>query len=262
LNLALFAAIVGKGWDWFGTFRLFLGNAYLLNVPVYWLLAAGIYALRIAQQARERERRALKLEAQLSEARLLALRAQLEPHFLFNALNTIAVLMREDVDAADRVLALLSRLLRRVLDAASAPEVQLRQEVEFLEAYLAIEQARFPHRLSFHVDVDPQLLDARVPSLILQPLVENAVRHGVAARTAAGRIEVAASREDEMLLVTVRDDGPGMADDAQEGIGLSNTRSRLELLYGKRHSFRLDRAEGGGLQIALAIPLQAAAAAT
>lgn len=124
LNLALFAAIVGKGWDWFGTFRLFLGNAYLLNVPVYWLLAAGIYALRIAQQARERERRALKLEAQVSEARLLGLRAQLD------ALNTIAVLIREDVEAADRVLALLSRLLRRVLDAASAPEVKLREEVE------------------------------------------------------------------------------------------------------------------------------------
>ena len=266
INLALFAIVaphvdaVSVGPDWFATFSRLLATTFLLNVPVYWLLVGAAHAVRLAQAARERERRALRLEAQLAEARLLALRAQLQPHFLFNALNTVSVLMREDVDAADRVLVLLSGLLRRALDTSAVSEVELREEVAFVEAYLAIEKTRFDEQLSYRIDIDPPLLDARVPSLILQPLVENAVRHGLAGRASPGRIEIAAACIDGMLHLAVRDNGVGMNRDATDGVGLSNTRSRLRLLYGSFHSFELTAAQGGGLEVALTIPLRAAQA--
>jgi two-component system, LytTR family, sensor kinase len=260
-NLALFAVIapvvnaIGVRPTWAATFARLVGTMFLLNAPVYWLIVGTAQALRIARQARERERRALRLEVQLAEARLLVLRAQLEPHFLFNALNTVSVLMRENVDAADRVLILLSGLLRRALDTSATAEVELRQEVAFLEAYLALEQVRFADRLSYRLAIDPQLLDQRVPSLILQPLVENAVRHGLGDRKDSGQIEIAAARRGDMLQLTVRDNGSGMAADAPIGVGLSNTRSRLQLLYGNRHSFELSAADGGGLTVCIGIPL-------
>lgn len=261
LNLALFAAIapsvdaVSVQPTWIATFGRLIGTTFLLNVPVYWLIIGTAQALRIASKARERQQRALKLEAQLAAARLHVLRAQIEPHFLFNALNTVSVLMRENVDAADRVLILLSGLLRRALDTSTTAEVELRQEIEFLEAYLALEKARFDDRLCYHLEIDPHLLDRRVPSLILQPLVENAVRHGIAARRDAGRIEIAAEHNGAMLQLTVRDNGPGMPTDAALGVGLSNTRTRLQLLYGSRHSFELRAAESGGLMVCIGIPL-------
>lgn len=262
-NLALFAIIapqvgaVNAGPDWYATFSRLLGTTFLLNVPVYWLVIGAIHAAHLARAAREREGRALRLEAQLSEARLLALRAQLQPHFLFNALNTVSVLMREDVDTADRILVLLSGLLRRALEASSVSEVALREELAFVEAYLAIEQARFDERFSYRIDIDPQLPDARVPSLILQPLVENAVRHGLSASTSPGRVEIAATCGDGMLHLTVRDNGVGISSDAIDGVGLSNTRSRLRLLYGDAHAFELKAAQGGGVLVSLAIPLLA-----
>ena len=262
LNLGLFAlaapyvGATSAGPTWWATFSRLLGTTFLLDLPVYWILVGASEAARLARAARERERRALLLEARLADARLLALRAQLQPHFLFNTLNTVSVLMREDVEAADRVLVLLSGLLRRALEGHDAHEVPLREEIAFLETYLEIERTRFADRLSYRVGVDPAVLEARVPSLILQPLVENAIRHGVARRASPGRVEVSAERRDGELHVTVRDDGPGLAPDATDGVGLANTRARLEQLYGAEHTFRLDGGDGGGLVVSLAIPLR------
>lgn len=263
LDLALFATIAplvgakSAGLTWLDSFQRLFATSFLLHVPVYWLIIGAGAALRVVRDASERERRALRLEAQLAEARLLVLRAQLEPHFLFNALNTISVLMRENVDDADRVLVLLSGLLRRALDTSTAGEIELRHEIAFAEAYLALEQIRFADRLTYRFDVEPQLLDLRVPSLILQPLIENAVRHGLRERKADGSIEIAAERQSDMLWLTVRDNGKGMAANASAGVGLSNTRSRLALLYGERHSFDLLPAPGGGLLARIGIPLSA-----
>jgi two-component system LytT family sensor kinase len=260
-NLALFAFVapgvgaMSVGADWMDTYRRLVGTALLLNIPVYWLVVGGLLWQRAAAAARARERRALQLEAQLSEARLSALRAQLQPHFLFNALNTISVLMHEDVDRADRVLVLLSQLLRRGLDASMAGEVALHDEIAFIDAYLEIEKARFDQRLHYRLDIEPGLLDARVPSLILQPLVENAVRHGLAGRV-PGRIEVSARRVGDHLKLAVTDSGRGRAEGAPDGVGLSNTRARLRLLYGADHGFELAPATGGGLRASLWFPLR------
>ncbi len=261
-NLAAFATLATQvgatsaGPTWFVTFARLIGTAFLLNVPVYWLIVGVAHALRLARSAHERERQALQLETQLADARLQALRSQLQPHFLFNSLNTIAVLMREDVDAAERTLVLLGNLLRRALESSAAQEVELHEEIAFLELYLAIETTRFAERLTCSVDVDPELLCAYVPSLILQPLVENAVRHGLATLGHAGRIEVAAVRNGDRLRLSVLDNGVGLDRDTQLGFGLSSTRSRLELLYGNRYSFELGNARDGGLQVELQIPLR------
>lgn len=264
LNLALFAAVapavgaISAGPTWAATFSRLLATTFLLNLPVYWLLVGAAHALRAARRAAEHDVRQARLESQLAEARLVALRAQLEPHFLFNALNTVAVLMREDVEAADRVLVQLSGLLRRALQVGEAVEIPLRDELALAEAYLAVEQARFADRMAYRVDVDAALLDARVPSLILQPLVENAIRHGLAARAGVGRVEIAVAVHDGVLRLAVRDDGPGMAPAAVDGVGLSNTRARLQLLYGDRHAFRIGAAPGGGTMAAMSIPLRKA----
>ena len=263
IDLALFAAIAplvgakSAGLTWLATFQRLFATSFLLHVPVYWLIIGAGAALRVVREASERERRALRLEAQLAEARLLVLRAQLEPHFLFNALNTVSVLMRENVDDADRVLVLLSGLLRRALDTSTAGEIELRHEIAFAEAYLALEQIRFADRLAYRFDVEPELLDLRVPSLILQPLIENAVRHGLKERKTDGSIEVGAERQGDMLLLTVRDNGQGMAANASAGVGLSNTRSRLALLYGERHSFELLPGRDAGVLARIGIPLSA-----
>jgi two-component system LytT family sensor kinase len=260
-NLALFAFVaplVGAesiGVDWLDTYRRLAGTALLLNVPVYWLVVAGLLWQRASGAARDRERDALRLEAQLAEARLGALRAQLQPHFLFNALNTVSVLMHEDVERADRVLVLLSQLLRRGLDPSMSGEVALHEEIAFIDAYLEIEKARFEQRLHYRLDIEPGLLDARVPSLILQPLVENAVRHGLASRV-PGRIEVTARRVGDHLRLAVVDSGRGRAEGAPDGVGLSNTRARLRLLYGADHGFELTPATGGGLRASLWFPLR------
>ncbi len=262
LNLALFAAVaplvgaISAGPTWAATFSRLLATTFLLNLPVYWLLVGAAHALRAARRAAEHQVRQARLESQLADARLVALRAQLEPHFLFNALNTVAVLMREDVEAADRVLVQLSVLLRRALQVGEAIEIPLREELALAEAYLAVEQARFADRMAYRVEVDGALLDARVPSLILQPLVENAIRHGLGARAESGRVEITGAAHDGALRLSVYDDGPGITPAAVDGVGLSNTRARLDLLYGDRCVFRIGPAPGGGTLAEMSIPLR------
>jgi signal transduction histidine kinase len=197
---------------------------------------------------RETQQRALltaQLETRLVEAHLRTLQSQLHPHFLFNTLHAISVLMHRDVQAADRMLVRLSDLLRLTLDSAARPEIRLSEEMEFLSKYLQIEQVRLGDRLSVDFDVDNDVLDSMVPALILQPLVENAIKHGIAPDTRPGRITIAARADGDMLVMTVSDTGPGPNERAMAslstGIGLANTRARLTTMFGARFRFEFQR---------------------
>ncbi|WP_374473069.1 sensor histidine kinase [Arenimonas sp.] len=259
-NLALFALaapLIGAANTeptWLATFSRLLGTTLLLNLPVYWLVVAAAHIGRLVRTAREKDRRQLRLEAQLADARLQTLRTQLQPHFLFNALNTISVLMHEDARAADRILLQLSALLRRSLEANEAHEVTLGEEIRFLESYLAIEQARFGGRLGYYLHVPESALQARVPNLLLHPLVENALRHGLSTRAGPGRVEVTAERQGDALLLRVVDDGRGLPPALTERVGLANTRARLRLLYADRQRFDVRNASGGGTVAEIELP--------
>ena len=224
---------------------------------VYFALVGIEHALAYMAQARERETQAVRLTAQLAEARLGALRMQLNPHFLFNSLNAITVLVRDqNTAAASRMLELLSDVLRLVLRAEDSNEAPLSSELDFLERYLAIEQVRFSDRLRARIEADAAIRNAAVPQLVLQPLVENALRHGIARRADAGLLEITARRDGDTLVLTVRDDGPGLdpAGPAATGVGLANTRARLAALYGDRASFGIANAAGGGVVATIRLP--------
>ncbi len=226
------------------------------------LIYASIIAIRNAldtyRKYQEREVRAAQLEAQLTQAHLDALRKQLHPHFLFNTLNTVSILIDEDTGAARNMLVRLSDLLRSTLDGAKTHEVSLKQELEFIESYLEIERMRFHDRLTVEMHIDPKTLSAQVPDLILQPLVENAIRHGIATRSAAGTIQIHADRMNGDLRLQVRDNGKGLPHGQQQlsktGVGISNTQSRLQQLYGFKHSFEIHNLDEGGVMVNITIP--------
>jgi two-component system LytT family sensor kinase len=228
------------------------------NLLTYSILVAATQGYLYYQRYRQGELRSAQLSAQLAQAQLQALRMQLHPHFLFNTLNSIATLIHKDPDAADQMTARLSDLLRLTLENIGVQEVPLAQELEFLERYLDIERTRFSDRLVVRIDVAPETLDASTPYLILQPLVENAIRHGIAARSLPGCVTVRAERDGEMLVLEVKDDGPGIpaASASNNGIGISSTRARLEKLYGDGHVFELNNAAEGGLAVKLAFPFR------
>lgn len=229
-----------------------------LTLMIYWVVLLAQHGWHYYGRSRERERQASALATELVRTRLEVLRMQLNPHFLFNTLHTISALIHENPEGADRILARLSELLRVSLEQSDAQEVPLRQELLFLDRYLEIEQMRFQDRLTVERTIEPGLGDLRVPSLILQPLVENAIRHGIEPREDAGCVRIAARRVDGMLELTVSDNGPGLPENEaiprREGVGLSNTRSRLTHLYGADHRFELTPAPGGGLEARLRIP--------
>jgi two-component system, LytTR family, sensor kinase len=227
------------------------------GVGVYFALVGIEHSLFYFWQARERETQAARLAAQLAEARLGALRMQLNPHFLFNSLNAITVLVRDgDTGAASRMLELLSDVLRQVLQADESHESSLEDELDFLRRYLAIEQVRFSDRLRPRFEVEGALGRAAVPRFLLQPLVENALRHGIARRSDAGLLVVSARRDGDVLVLSVRDDGPGLAGGATEsaGVGLANTRARLAALYGERGSLEVANTAGGGVVATVRLP--------
>ncbi len=229
------------------------------NLVVYWILVGVYHALAYYRKYRERELRASQLEARLARAQLQVLKMQLHPHFLFNTLHAISALMHQDVEVADRMLARLASLLRSALENADRQEVTLREELDFIHPYLEIEQARLGTRLSVQMDIDPTTMDAAVPNLVLQPLVENAIRHGLAPRSEAGRVLILSRRQADRLCLQVCDDGPGLPARPRalrEGIGLSNTRSRLQQLYGNAHRFELTNGEGKGLMASVTIPFR------
>ena len=256
-----------------GTVTLEQVAGFLPNAPVliltgsfdsfitYWIILGLYYTVDYYRKHRERQLHASQLETQLAQAQLKALKMQLHPHFLFNTLHGISALIPEDSEAAERMIARLSDLLRLTLENEGTQEVSLKQELDFLEHYLEIERTRFQDRLSVEIDVDPAVLDARVPNLILQPLVENAIRHGVAPRPEAGSVWIHAARDNGMLHLQVRDDGPGLTNGQnalREGVGLANTRQRLTQLYGTDHRFEYVNAPGGGLAVSLELPFRVA----
>jgi two-component system LytT family sensor kinase len=234
-------------------------NNFDWEMMTYWAIVGLSHALRYYSEARDRELRESQLETHLVEAQLQALQRQLQPHFLFNTLNTISALMHRDVDAADNMIAKLSDLLRISLRNVGVQEVTLKQELDFLSKYLEIEQTRFRDRLTVMFDVQPDTLDALVPNLVLQPLVENSIKHGIGPRATPGQIEIRSRRVGSMLELEVKDNGVGLSaarlTDFNRGIGLGNTRSRLQHLYGLSHRFEFRQPPGGGLLVLIAIPL-------
>jgi two-component system, LytTR family, sensor kinase len=195
-------------------------------------------------------------------AQLSAMKMQLQPHFLFNTLNAIMVLVRQQNSrAAEEMLSHLSDLLRCVLEDVEAQEVPLRRELHYLQLYLSIEQVRFPDRLRVEISADHAVQDAAVPQFALQPIVENAIRHGIGASGSAGRVSISARRVNDTLEIRVEDDGPGLvrqSDSNEKGIGLANTRARLEQLYGSAARLTLQNAEGGGAAVTMFLPYHAA----
>ena len=245
----------------FVTYRYFvLISNYLTGLVVFGLILAVGMALNYYGQYREEELKASQLESQLSQSQLQALKMQLHPHFLFNTLNSISALQLVDTRAAQKMMARLGDFLRMTLDNSGDQEVTLKQELEFLECYLEIERTRFGERLATHFAVTPDTLDARVPNLILQPIVENAIRHGVAPHLAPAVISIFVQRQNGILRMQVRDNGQGVPigvngnPNFTEGLGLANTRSRLERLYGAAARFHLQNADEGGLVVTLEIP--------
>jgi LytS/YehU family sensor histidine kinase len=226
----------------------------------YWVIAAVWWVVEFQRLYRAERLQAVKLEASFSAARLDALRSQLQPHFLFNTLNAIAVLTVDAPADAKQMVLRLSELLRRSIGAGDRHEVPLAEELGVLDAYLGIQRARFRDRLRVRIDVGPDVRTALVPTLILQPLVENAIRHGLEDVETGGEVVVTARRESDELVLTVRDDGRGLSDDGREpeGIGLANTRERLLRLYGERHRFELRSTPGAGVTVEIAIPFRTA----
>ena len=228
------------------------------GVAVYFAVLGVEHAVRYFLEARERETQAARLSAQLAEARLGALRMQMQPHFLFNSLNAIAVIVRDrDTATASRMLEQLGEMLRRVMRADRPQEVTLAEELDFVRQYLAIEEIRFSDRLRPAFDVDRHVLSAAVPEFLLQPLVENALRHGLAKRVTATLLRIEARREGDELILSVIDDGPGpggTAADQAEGVGLGNTRERLATLYGDRASLDLIATPEGGATVTVRLP--------
>jgi two-component system LytT family sensor kinase len=248
-------------------FTLVFMFGFHTSLVAYWVVLSIQSAIRNHQRFRERaeaalrsELRASQLETQVVQARLGALKAQLQPHFLFNTLNAIVVLVRQQKGRqAEETLERFSDLLRAVLADMDAQEVPLARELEYLKLYLSIEQLRFSDRLRVHFDVQPELLDAAVPHMALQPVVENAIRHGVGSRSTPGRIVISARRERDSLEVMVQDDGPGFGSagaTAGLGLGLANTRARLRQLYGEAAELRTGAAEQGGARVILILPFK------
>jgi two-component system, LytTR family, sensor kinase len=243
---AIFAWLTG-----FWTYWLISGLA--LQFFVYSAIVVAAHGLEYYRRSRERE----QLEARLAETRLQLLNVQLQPHFLFNTLNTIAEIVHDDADKADHMITSLSDLLRRALELGATQEIPLDHELDLLKRYLDIQKIRFGDRLQVTSRVADEVRQASVPVLLLQPLVENAIQHGLSAHANAGRIDIEARRDGGALVITITDDGVGLKEQAPAGrqqVGLSNTRERLHALYGNDQRLDLTNAPGGGARISLAIP--------
>jgi two-component system LytT family sensor kinase len=229
------------------------------HVLFYWLTMAVTQGLEFQRRWQRDQLQSSRLETELARAELKALQMQMEPHFLYNTLHTVSEMVHVDPGAAERMIVRLGSLLRHATETGSQ-EVPLEREMEFLRAYLEIEQARFHDRLTVHVDVPDELLACPVPSLILQPLVENAIRHGTSRLAGAGVVRIVAQAEGDALVLRVADNGPGMrapGTSGGAGVGLRNIRSRLRHLYGDAASLALDPAAGGGLEASVRLPLEA-----
>lgn len=256
LSYSLFWDDLVKGF-WSSAWHGFYGRN-IIDMAYYWAVLAFGYGLEIHQRYKNEEIKAAQLEARLVETELKALREQMRPHFLFNTLNTISVLVRENKnDEAVTLIARLSTLLRMSLDNTRVQEVTVRQELDFIERYVEIQKTRFSDRLSVSVAVDPAALEVRIPNLMLQPLVENAILHGIAPKAGPGHVAISGRVEAGRLILEVRDDGPGIDDGtrrAKEGVGLTNTRERLAKIYGAQGQLSLRSETGRGVSVQIILP--------
>jgi two-component system, LytTR family, sensor kinase len=236
-----------------------LKSKFHVGVLTFGLMTIASYTFLLYRKYREEELRASELKTQLVNAQLNTLRTQLHPHFLFNSLNAVSALMREDVEAAERMLMRLSDLLRLSLHGVGKQKVPLREEIEFVQRYLDVERMRFSDRLHVSLQIDPATADAAVPYLLLQPLVENAIRHGISPRPGNGSITVLSQHIGERLLLQVVDDGIGLRTQkdrtGESGVGLANTRERLQMLYGDDCCFSLSDT-GAGVTVRIEIPFE------
>ena len=235
-------------------------NGILAFLILYGAIVAFSYGLDSRARLARQETEAARLNEQLSKAQLNALRRQIEPHFLFNTLNAVSALVREGrSDAAVRMIAGLSDFLRRVLEDSSRQEVPLSEEMEFTQRYLEIQKVRFVERLQLSVDVPSELLVAQVPTLILQLMVENAIKHGIAKRAHGGEVKIAASRLEDRLTLSVYNDGPSVPvswERVQSGVGISNMRTRLRSLYGDAFELNLENRPQGGVEVSVSVPFR------
>jgi two-component system LytT family sensor kinase len=240
--------------------NLFLTNVVDDITGTYLPIVLVAHALSYYRRFRDRELHSTKLEMQLAKSRLNTLKSHLQPHFLFNTLHSISALMLTDVRAADKMMARLSDLLRMSLENSEIQMTCLSREMEFVAGYLEIEKIRFEERLNIVLDIAPETLDAQVPSLLLQPLVENAIRHGIARRSSGGDIWITAGRDGQDLELRVKDNGPGLVKAADAltgtGLGLRTTRERLQTLYGSNQSFEIHAAHNQGVEVCVRIPFQ------
>jgi len=256
----------GKPFSFTNMSRFVVAN-FSEGIGIYLLIALTSYAYGYYSRYREGQVKTLQLEAQLSQAQLQALKMQLHPHFLFNTLHSISALLNKDIDSARKMISRLGDFLRLTLENSGSQEVTLQQEMEFLSCYLEIERIRFQNRLVTRMDLSEHTLDAKVPNLILQPIVENAIRHGIAPRSTPGLIEIEAKQLNGTLRIQVRDNGPGLPEHRtsqklfKKGLGLANTETRLERLYGADHLFDLSNDPAGGLIVTLEIPFHTDGAA-
>ena len=245
------------------------GAAFPFTLPPHFYQTSWFYAFCVLLIAfigslgyhfyrsyKDREQTASRLQAQLAQAELQVLKMQLQPHFLFNTLHAISSLMQKDLEAADEMMARLGDLLRYTLESLGAQEVELRQELEMLDHYIEIEKIRLADRLTVRVDIPAELLSAMVPNLILQPIVENAIRYGIAPHPTGGCVDITAQRVNTGIRITISDDGPGLPERAKEGVGFTNTRARLEQLYGTHHHFSCTNRAEGGACVTLEFPLR------
>jgi sensor histidine kinase YesM len=241
-----------------GAYWLLLRNRFHGALLTYVLIAMVSYAIAYYRRFRREELLASELRAQLAGAQLQALKAQLHPHFLFNTLHAISSLMHEDMEAADRMISRLGDLLRLALRSGGKQTIPLREELEFVERYLDVERIRFSDRLRTEIRVSPAALEAEVPNLILQPLVENAIRHGITPKSAGGTVRVSGECEGDILKLVVSDDGVGLdrieQNVSSSGIGLANIRERLQHLYGDGAHFSM--INDAGLTVTILIPLR------
>jgi signal transduction histidine kinase len=249
--------------QWFMFRSLFLGTVVDDIVTTYFPIVLIAHVASYYQRFRERELRTSQLQGQLEKARLQSLKSQLQPHFLFNTLNSISALMLTNVEAADRMITRLGDLLRISLETAGTQMTTLSRELEFVSCYIEIEKVRFEERLRVTIDVAPETLDASVPHLLLQPLVDNAIKHGISKLTSGGEIRISVTQDDADLHIEVRDNGPGFREQVHSssgGVGLRNTRERLETIYGQDQSVEVLSLPQGGVAARVCIPLRMVAA--
>lgn len=246
--------------DYWHRFNFQLNAEFVDSMAIFWCAFLLIRGVTYYQKFREKETTAARLQVQLVQARLAALRMQLNPHFLFNAMNSISSLMRTDVDAADTMLEQLSSLLRMTLERGEVQLIPLHREVEFIETYLAMQQQRYAGRVQQTLSIEPGLHDAMVPALILQPIVENAFVHGLSRCTERGELAIDIRRDGRRMKMNVINSGNGLqvkpSENGRQGVGLANVRDRLRLHYGERGSLSVKEVETGRVSVTIALPLQ------